>query len=348
MQNTVENKQVIYSAVTYDFINKGIIVVKPDGSFIFRIPKGGLTPIPVKKGFPQSRILTFNYYGSKRFLSNEWETILEEANTQGADTLIDCFGGSGVISLLAGRQGIYKKIVLNDIAYSIVNFHRVMGDDEKFKEFLYWLGVNGNLDEERFKKIKDDYKILISKRKQSRNLNIKSAVLFYAMQYYSYNGDSLGGYVKRKWKPIDDKEALKRTHKYYENIEVSQYHYMKLFKKYEKFSNALIVLDCPYLPETRQKKECYAKEMSVGQHRDLLKLVTKSPHNSKIVICGYTSKLYENYFLRSNKNGGNWHRVDFVKVGRKGSNKAVQETMWVNFDVSQMVANHSDMFTQIY
>jgi DNA adenine methylase len=89
----------------------------------------------------------------------------------------------------------------------------------------------------------------------------------------------------------------------------------------------LLYLDPPYLKSTRAKgsTEVYSCEMEEKDHKDMLELCRKS--DSKIVISGYESKLY-------NEMLSEWTRVHKDVPNHSGQNAhktTKREVLWKNF-----------------
>lgn len=183
------------------------------------------------------------------------------------------------------------------------------------------------------------------KREHISKGNATNAAALFILKSYAHSGQ--GGYIENRMAPHWNVEALQETQKLYKGIKLSHLHYSKALKSYMNNAKCLIILDPPYLVETRVQKESYQHEFSERQHRTLLQLLTKQNINAKIVLCGYHSSLYENYFLRYNQSYGTcWHEVKLLNPGRKGTE--AKERIWVNFDVASLVNNHKDLFEFIW
>lgn len=117
--------------------------------------------------------------------------------------LADAFGGSGFLSLLAAKTGLFEEIYLNELSYLTINYHYVMKNDKSkivntkdrqllfkmryndinrdrnlFEEFIYYVG---KLDEHRFCELSNSYKSFAF-RNVEKNIvakNNKKAKVFY-------------------------------------------------------------------------------------------------------------------------------------------------------------------------
>lgn len=350
------------------------------------------------RDYPADWIYTLNYFGAKRSARVEYEILyMYVCNKYNVSVLADAFGGSGTISLLGAKSGLFSEIFLNELSYLTINYHYVMKNEnlkaynqnidisnyqreqeyQYFEDFIYHLT---KINEFKFDDIKRSYKmftfqqkvitkkhkngkmesiqIWVPKRIQVRKANVKHAVLFYLMQYYACRGDGeydpklikndLGIEVYKE--PRDFIDELRKTHKLYKNIVLSQKYYKKFIKDFLDNKSALIVLDPPYLAKTRIHKDSYVFEMSNRQHRYLLQELTKENYKAKIIVCGFNSYMYNHYFDLFNKKQNEvvWHNVKMKK--RHNScidlKKRRYEYIWVNFDVTDLIKNNPDYFEE--
>lgn len=125
-------------------------------------------------------IYTINYYGAKKAWFREYEALYKYVTARGCCKLIDAFGGSGFLSLLAAKTGLFKQIHLNELSYLTINYHYVMKNDKSkivnsmnrqllfkqrfnnanmdrnlFEEFIYYVD---KLDEHKFINLSKSYK----------------------------------------------------------------------------------------------------------------------------------------------------------------------------------------------
>lgn len=331
-----------------------------NGNLIFRTQKK-------HKAYSKNRILTINYHGSKRAWYKEFEILYNYLkDNYGTTKLIDCFGGSGFLSLLGAQTGLFTEIHLNEIDGLTINYHYVMKDPELFSKFLYYLP---SLNKYNFDKLKESYKsyefnevkeeielknkkkktisVYVPKPMRVRTPNVKRACYLFSMKHYAYRGS--GDFVDKRKFPKLYEEPLKRTHMLYKNIELSKLYYKQVMNEYINDSSALIMLDCPYYSKTRVHKNSYVYEMTERQHRYLLEELTikNVAIKAKIILCGYVSALYDGYFMRANKRGQSWHCVKILKLGRR-KNNPTYEHIWVNFEIDDLVNKNTKLFEKIY
>lgn len=185
------------------------------------------------------------------------------------------------------------------------------------------------------------------KREHISKGNATNAVALFMIKSYAHSGQ--GGYIEKRMAPHWNVEALKETQKLYESIKLSHLHYSKALKSYMDNNKCLIILDPPYLSETRVQKKSYQHEFSERQHRSLMQLLTKQDIQAKVVLCGYHSSLYERYFMRDNKAHSTcWHEVKLLRAGSRQEGAEAKERIWVNFDVASLVAQNPTLFQVLW
>lgn len=90
----------------------------------------------------------------------------------------------------------------------------------------------------------------------------------------------------------------------------------------------LVYLDPPYLKETRVSKKAYGDyEMTKEQHIELLKYCRESTHNTKMLISGYDSELYNTMLSGWNKTERSI--VNHASQTKKKTRKV--ECLWKNY-----------------
>lgn len=311
--------------------------------------KGKVNPCREKE-FSGNAVKVLSYYGSKRSWREEFVLLYEHAaHSLSCTTIVDGFAGSGFLSLLAAKTGVFDKVVLNELSNTVFNYHLVQKEEAAFKEFTYYLYRFGDVNEHLFKLMK---KYLGMGRREKRTHIAKAsatkAAALFIVKNYSHSGQ--GGYIEDRMAPGQHIEALEKTHGLYEHIELSHLHYKKILEKYMDDSNCLVLLDPPYLEETRVQKKSYNLEFGIRQHRSLLQLLTKQAIQAKVILCGYHSNLYQNYFMRYNKahSSAHWHEVQLLRPGSKKEGAEAKERIWVNFEIESLVNNHKDLFNILW
>ena len=90
-------------------------------------------------------------------------------------------------------------------------------------------------------------------------------------------------------------------------------------------ANSLVYVDPPYMHTTRASKNVYDYEMSEDEHKKLCD--TLVCFRGKVIISGYESDLYNNYFAE-------WHKLkrDIVNHSSQSKTKEYKtEIIWKNF-----------------
>lgn len=306
----------------------------------------------VRREFSAGRIKTLEVYGSKRRWRQEWEILLKYTHSLNCNCLLDLFGGSGFIALLASRLNIYDKIILNEASSLIYNFHSVMKSERHFKEFIIELETIKSMTLELFNSLKQSLYNDLSfagkeKRKYSQSINTKKAIELFTIKHYAYNAQ--GAFMARRKPLYYYINSLKYTHKLYERVELQNFYYKKLLLEHIKDDNFLIVIDPPYLSELREQQKSYELEFTERQHLTLIELLSKTECKAKIILCGYEEDykkgLYSRYLKRSLQN---WHCIRLLRNGRLDKQgEQGKEHIWLNFEANFLL-QHEDLFKIIY
>lgn len=124
-------------------------------------------------------------------------------------------------------------------------------------------------------------------------------------------------YASFSWKTFPDRilEAAERLR----GVQIENRPAIELMERFN-FSNVLIYLDPPYMPETRCGK-IYQYEMSSEDHTALLE--TARAHKGPLLISGYESELYDQMLT-------GWHKETRMVYNQVCSAK--KECLWMNFD----------------
>ena len=287
---------------------------------------------------PSERVIhTIGYYGSKKSWTDEYQVIFEYlSKTYNLTKLVDVFGGSGIISLVGSKSGLFSKVYYNDIFYYIVNYHATLKDPEKFKEFIYHVDRLGRLSWDELSQLLLDLKSDINQYKTKKKftfVNPEKAALYYALKHHEFNKQ--GGVSEDKKPFVDYIETLKRTHALYDKIEISNLHFQRVIKEHMTDPECLIVLDPPYVKEKRKQKVSYSSELSYEKHRGLLETLLDPAIKAKIILCGYDSLQYKH---KLNSSTG-WQCIEFNFSGGtdKDGDELEKECIWVNFDFSELL-----------
>lgn len=305
-------------------------------------------PNKKKKGYPKDKVKTIEYFGSKRRWNKEFTELFKFCKGLGASKIVDCFAGTGVLGLLAAKCE-YDMVHLNDLSSLIVNYHRVMGgDDNTLKEFFSCMVGADDYVKSNYKEICKELHRLVDRDVQANEADPVLAAAFYAAKHYGFDGQ--GGCSKGKDPLEEEMEPLHETCCMYCRVgNISQLSYKELVKQHAFNENSLIMLDPPYMPDTR-KQGAYEVEFGKEQHEEMLKILTGTPGiSAKVILCGYSHSMYDEYFQKRNlASNPPWHCIKLKRPGKRGANAVAKEHIWVNFEVVDLLKEHSDMFQLIY
>lgn len=341
-----------------------------------------------RKGNDKGAIYTINYFGAKKAWFREYEALYKYVTNMGCSILVDAFGGSGFLSLLASKTGLFEQIYLNELSYLTINYHYVMKNDKSintkdrqllfkmryndvdrdrnlFEEFIYYLD---ELDEPEFIHLSNSYrrfafrtveKNVVAKNNKVKisywvpqRIQVRKASVKRAVLFYMfqyYNFRGSGNYDRSKtYPPYYYVERLKETHLLYDKIELSQLYYKKFINKYLSNPKAIILLDPPYLKKTRVKKQSYVCEMTEREHRYLLEELTIKNVIQAKVVLCGYQSTLYDGYFLRANQKG--QHWHSVKINRLGRRKKnqVNEYWWVNFDITTLVNQYPNLFELIY
>lgn len=126
--------------------------------------------------------------------------------------------------------------------------------------------------------------------------------------------------VPRYWNKLP--ETIKLASKRLKDAQIENLDYKEILVRYDT-EDVFIYLDPPYVPDTR-KKCLYKNEMSLEEHKELLKIITKHP--SKIMLSGYENPLYDKYLK-------GWRKLKTSNQVEGGLLK--EEVIWMNYSDNQ-------------
>lgn len=298
--------------------------------------------------YPEDWIFTIDWHGSKRYFREEWSILLKYvSNVFNCNTLVDAFAGTGFISLLAAKLGLFETIIQNDLNTELFNYYRVMKDEVKFKKFAETLKELPEPSKEAFNLIQLYYKNATNRdrrvKQQLQTVDAGRAVMFFYKQHYSYSG--VGGYSTVK-KPLKHYiESLERTHNLYRNIELKHLQYNNCIRKHLEDTRSFIILDPPYCKLYRSQTSSYELEFNtVEQHEQMLNLIKDA--KARIILCGYRTEerdLYKECLIKHSNS--TWHCIEFKRESSKASN---HEHIWTNFEVEGLLSKNSKYFNLVY
>jgi len=193
---------------------------------------------------------------------------------------IEPFGGSAAI-LLARQPS--KLEVYNDRYGGVVAFYQCMRDPKMFIALCEWLGLTIHAREE-FVKCKETW--------ENVNDPVERAARWYYMIQSSFGSigrnwgrqtsrSSMAGKIRNKLEFFPD------IHARFKKVQVENQDWEDCIRDYDSH-DAVIYCDPPYVDVNRGT---YKNEMSIGRHRDLIKMIFSL--DACVAVSGYSNPLYE-------------------------------------------------------
>lgn len=273
----------------------------------------------------------FRYHGAKWLLA-PW--VIEHLPGN-HDLYCEPFGGSGGVLLRKKRSPLE---VFNDLDDEVVNFFRVLREQEDELVRAIWLTPYGKTEHELAKEYCEDA--------------LERARRFYVLMGMGVTQRMIsnpGWAVRRRLNYVGSKGNKKRTSSPATTFMVVEHLYtvaermrgviiekrpaIEVMHYYDD-SNALFYVDPPYVMETRTERESYGykHEMSNGDHIDLAMVL----HGLKgmVVLSGYRCALYDELF-------GGWERFD--RTTRVQGTGIAMESLWLSPRVSGSLKNGRQM-----
>ena len=232
------------------------------------------SPYPLKglQGSTSNQPLNIvRWYGGKYFQMPELlKYISRLAYLTQATSFIDCFGGSGKVSLNVKQQiRQFNSIIYNDLDYGMCCLMATTANN-KAKEAMIDHLSKMEVTPETFKDCK--------KHREDKTIDrIQIAAMNYFLCQTSYNASTDS--FKKNLDIAAYQSGLQRLREMQapmEGILVTNDDYRTLFNKYGKDTKVLKYLDPPYHPCTRATAEVYNHEMTQAQHKELVELLCNS------------------------------------------------------------------------
>lgn len=121
-------------------------------------------------------------------------------------------------------------------------------------------------------------------------------------------------------------DGLPEAHERLRRVEVRNMDAVKFIKQYDH-QGALFYCDPPYMHESRVTTKDYEHEMSVEDHRSLLKCL--SSLEGKFLLSGYSTSLYDEYAAQNGWRTAT-REIDNKASGRKDK-QTKTEVLWMNY-----------------
>jgi len=217
-----------------------------------------------------------------------------------------------------------KQEVLNDIDNDIVNFFRVLRDDDKRAELIKLLTYTPHSRTE-FNDIADKY---MSDRFTELS-DVQRAYVFYylningfssMMTHHSYGRSNVKCRASTYFNHIDEFNNIAERMR---TVIIECLDFRDIFKKYDH-EISFFYVDPPYIGA---RENAYRHSFTIDDHKDLLKIIKNV--RGKVMICGYDNQLY-------NDELDGWIKIGFNKAmcmdNNNNKRRHVQEFVWLNYD----------------
>jgi DNA adenine methylase len=214
--------------------------------------------------------------------------------------------------------------VVGDINHRLINFWRVLRNDDWFAQFkravdamplarVEWDRAHQDLDSGCV----DDAANFFIDCRQSLAGRMKSFTAITRTR----TRRGMNGNVSEWLGAVD---GLADVHARLRRVLIENMPAIELIRR-EDTANTLFYCDPPYLHETRAAKDVYQHEMSAAAHATLLQTLCR--RKGKVMLSGYRSDLYD-VFLKD------WRRVDFDLPNNAAggdSKRRMTESLWMNY-----------------
>ena len=223
------------------------------------------------------RLAVLRWYGGKFYMLKHILPLLSQCNHK---CYVEVFGGAGHV--LFNKEPSPVEIY-NDIDEDLVNFFRVIRDEEKFKVFREKIELipYSRVEFEFYKSFepKDD---------------VDRAIKFFVLVRQSFSSNmgtwSYGikkNQAKAYFNAIQDLDRLKQRIR---NVQIECKDFRDVLKRYDS-EETLFYCDPPYVLRTRREKKSYRYEMTDEDHRDLVEMLLRV--KGKVMLSGYRNEIYE-------------------------------------------------------
>ena len=228
---------------------------------------------------------------------------------------LEPFFGSGAVLFNKPRSHIET---VNDLDGEVINlFEWIKKDPEKLAHEIYWTPYARQIHEDAYRRDAED--------------SLQKAVGFYIRLNMGHGfrtiGEKVGwkndvqgrekAYASQDWVNLPGKimQAAERLR----GVQIETMPAVELMKRFN-YSNVLIYLDPPYMPDVRHGKQYRHEMFTEESHEELLK--TALQHKGPVLISGYDTTLYNDRLK-------DWYRNETTCYSQVCSKK--REVLWMNF-----------------
>ena len=253
------------------------------------------------------------YFGGKSRLAQQIVDLMPPHQVY-----VDAFGGAANI-LIAKPPSEHE--IYNDLNGEVVNLFRVLRDEAQRDQLIAEI--------ESTPYARETLVEALAARRPGDGVPI--AVNLLVRSYMGYGTDSAQrqncsfradttAKMPRLWRGVP--ERIARVGMRFRDVTIENTDALSLVSRHLTNRDALLYLDPPYMPDTRQLRHAshnhYAHELSTEQHASLLELAVKAA--AKVMVSGYESDLYAEKLT-------GWKRIDF---GAQTHGGARRESLWLS------------------
>jgi DNA adenine methylase len=225
------------------------------------------------------------------------------------------FGGAGSVLL---RKPPALVEIYNDLDDRLVNFFRVLRDDDRRRALLRALSLTPFAEAEYITALEP---CLDDPVEDARRLAVRQAFAHGTDSARRASGFRIEVFSDFKRGPYEWRRysrALARTTNRLRNVCISKRDWKALMRRAS--ADTLIYLDPPYVPDTRcDGSRAYAHELTAAAHDDLLSYVASAP--GMIILSGYPHDSYDAALPA-------WQRVE--KATFADGARPRTEVLWIN------------------
>jgi len=174
-------------------------------------------------------------------------------------------------------------------------------------------------------------------------VSVRWAVLYYLYRQYTFLGRT--SYSPTAKPAVFNILDLVNARQYYGRVkEIDNLSYKKFSSRFLFDEKSLVMLDPPYVQETRSDQRAYKRwEFSEKQQRYFLEHISQSGIKAKIIVCGYSNSFYDRRLHKYNlQKGCHWQKVRLLKAG--SVKLGPKEVIWVNFDFTTLESKYPQWF----
>lgn len=227
----------------------------------------------------------FGYCGGKFYLRHK---IINHFPPH--HTYVEPFGGGASVLLSKNSSRVE---VYNDLDCQLVNFFRVLQDEEKFKEFYRLVSLTPYS-----RQVYNDFRCVV------KETEIKDSI-YIAYRFFIVARMSFSGIVGNSWrfsvtstnrgmssevsKYLSSIESLPAVVEKLKRVQIENYDFRRIFEIYDT-TDTLFYCDPPYVAQTRKRGKVYKHEMVDSDHADLVDILLKA--KGMVVLSGYNNDIY--------------------------------------------------------